>query len=331
MGAAGKQAGIVVLLALAACDCLGRGALEVGGATPYVRCLAADPPERETLAVGPLRLAFEKQALRITGLRQSVRVAAFGGPALGPSPTTSVLRGLAEAKADLFLLLGGLGDDARTATATVKALASLAAPTLVVAGGRDTRERMRGALAAQPRRAPKLVDITTLDAVHLGRDTLVPIAGASDGRYALEASACGYGLRDLKARASALGDAPPGERRWLVAWEAPGEGGVLSVARTHAGIDAGSADLAELARRVGAGGGVFAWPEVQLLRPSAGSGTRRVPLGVAAADLRIVVPRLAGPAQERSDGTRVLPGFALLRLDAAGLAVESTMEFGKHQ
>lgn len=327
MPAAGTNAWVIVLCALAGCDACGPGALEVGGPTPYVRCLAADPPRSETLAVGALRLAIEERALRITGLRDEVRIAAFAGPALGPPPDAAVLRRLTEAKPDLLLSLGGLGDSSTTAAATVKALASLAAPTLVVAGGRDTRERMRDALAAQPDGARKVIDITALDAVRLRRDTLVPVAGASNGRYALEPRACGYALDDLKARASELGARSSDEHRWLVAWEAPGEGGPLSVARGHAGIDAGSVDLAELARRIGAGGGVFAWPDVQLLRPSAGDGTRAVPSGVPAADLRVVVPRLTGPAHERSDGTRVLPGFVVLRFDAAGLSIDSTVEF----
>lgn len=326
MRAAGRGAWICAWWVLAGCDYFGRGSLEVSGPTPYVRCLAGDPPKGDKLTVGALRLAIEKRTLRVTGLHGDVRIAAFAGPALGPPPNEVALRRLTEAKPDLLLLLGGLGDSTVTAAATVKALASLAAPTLVVAGGRDTRERMRDALAVQPAAARKVVDISAFDAVRLGRDTLVPVAGASNGHYAIEPRACGYGLDDLKARASALGTASPGEHRWLVAWEAPGEGGPLSVARAQSGIDAGSVDLAELARRIGAGGGVFAWPEVQLLRSSAGDGTRVVPAGMGAMDLRIVVPRLAGPAQERSDGTRVLPGFALLRFDASGLSVESIAE-----
>ena len=62
MSTAGKWAGVVVLWVLAGCDCLGRGALEVGGETPYVRCLAADAPERVPAKLGPLRLAIEKRA-----------------------------------------------------------------------------------------------------------------------------------------------------------------------------------------------------------------------------------------------------------------------------
>jgi hypothetical protein len=326
MRAARIHAGLVALLALAGCRGCGAGALEVAGPTPYVRCLAAAPPEGVHV-VGSLRLAFDERTLRITGTPEEVRIVAFSGPGFASAPDATVLQRLAGARADLALLLGGLGDDAAIARATVKALATLAMPTLLLAGGRDTRERIEGALAVQSATSRKVIDATALDAVRLGRDVLVPIAGASDGRYALDARSCGHRLDDLKERASALGPLPAGERRWLVAWEAPGEGGPLSIARTHTGIDTGSADLAELARRIGAGGGVFAWPEVQVARPSAGDGARSVPFGLGARDLRVVVPRLTGPAQERSDGTRILPGFAVLRLDADGLAVEAIEAF----
>lgn len=305
------------------CQWLGEGKLEVGGATPYVRCLAGAPPESRTLAFGRLKLALAGRELHVTGLPHVIRMAAFSGPSFGPPPDASVIRALAQAKPDLAVMLGGLGDDDATAKATAKALGGLPAPTLLVAGGRDTLERIGTALRVLPVAARKVVDVTALHAIRLGRDTFIPVAGASSGHYALEDRACGFGLDDLKRRASALGAASTGERRWLLAWEAPGLGGALSIARSDTGSDAGSADLAELARRVGAPGGLFAWPEVQVGRARAGDGTRVVPVGVPAPDLRIVVPRLTGAATERADGSRVMAGFALVRLEPGGLSVES--------
>jgi hypothetical protein len=320
-----------LVFASAGCDCAGFGRLEVGGPTPYARCLAAAPPDPGEHRVGRATLRFDEHELRITGLPSPARIAAFAGPALGPAPDAATMAALTEAKPDLVFVLGGLGDDAVTAAATAQALATLSVPTFVVAGGRDTRERIADALRAASTKdataVRHVVDVSALHAIRLGRDTFVPIAGASFGRYAIEPRACGFGLDDLKARASALGAPAEGERRWLLAWEAPGAGGPFAVARTATGLDTGSGDLAELARRVGAHGGLFAWPDVRVLRPAGHDGAREVPAGTSAPDLELVVPRLAGPAHERDDGTRVLPGFVVLRLDASGLAIEAVRAF----
>jgi hypothetical protein len=145
------------------------------------------------------------------------------------------------------------------------------------------------------------------------------VGGAARGRYALSDEACGYGLDDLKELASTLGVAPAEGRRYLLSWHAPGLGGPASIARTETGVDVGDPDLAELARRTGARGGLFAWPTVRALQAEGGDGERLLMPGDAAPDLRLVVPRLSGPAVARSDGARVGPGFVLVRLEEEAL------------
>jgi len=170
-----------------------------------------------------------------------------------------------------------------------------------------------------------VIDVSTLQRVRIGRDVLVPVAGAAHGRYALDENACGHALEDIKTLAGALGAAPKDERRFMVSWEAPGQGGALAVARDVRGVDTGDADLAELARRIGAPGGLFAWPHVRAGEASAQAGTTRLAHGQAARDLQLVVPRIAGPSLTLSSGGQLASGAALLTLDDAGLRIDSLL------
>lgn len=302
-----------------ACHGCGSSALRQAGATPYVRCLAGDPPELER-KVGKASLKASGRVLSIEGLPRPTRIAAFRGPSPGSVPPEGVLKSLKGAGAHIFLVLGGLGDDDETAEATARALGSVGPPVLFVAGGTDRPGRTERALGAQGGEG-RVVDATAFDAVRLGSDTLVPVAGAPNGSYALDDECCGYGLADLKERAGRLGEPGDGERRWLLAWGAPGGGGPQAVARDDNGLDLGLADLAELARRVGAAGGLFAWPAVQLGSARDSAGSRALAPGEAAADLRLVVPRLWGPPVARGDGSSAGPSFALLELREAGMAL----------
>jgi hypothetical protein len=309
---------------LYACDGCGTSAdLQVAGATPYVRCLAGTPPPDGTRRVGAIRVESREGHMRLAGFRAPLTLAAFSGPALGAPPRESELTALRAAAPQLLLMLGGLGDGADVATATLEALAELGIPIAILAGGRDSPDRFRRALKAlEDAPASRVIDLTGARSLRIGDDMLVPVAGALDGRYALDDGSCGYASSDLDALADALPDGPA--RRWLIAWEAPSGGGEAAVSRTADGLNVGSGPLAELGREIGAAGGLFAWPHVQVLRPSAGRDHRRVAIGgPAERDLRLVVPRLSGPPMERSDGSRVAPGFALLELGTEGLRVVS--------
>lgn len=291
----------------------------MGGDHPYTRCLAGDPPAADERKVGSLTLHVEKRALRIDGLPREPVLAAFSGPGPGSPPNEKGVAALQAAKPDLVLLIGDAGDDAKTASATLAALAKQPAPVLVLAGGRDTAARIADALGQLPAGdAARIIDVTALRTVQIGRDTLVPVAGAPEGHYALSAEACGYAESDLDDVASAVSDAPK-SHRWLLAWAAPASPGRFAVARTEAGEDLGDPALAKLGERIGAQGGIFAWPHVQAGRASASAGSHRPSPGLPNPDLQLVVPRIAGQALERSDGSRLTPGFALLKLDDAGL------------
>jgi hypothetical protein len=295
-----------------------RSGLAVSGDDAHVRCLAARAPSLDGRRIGAVSLKQSGRALELKGLEPPLTIAAFSGPAFAAAPGKAELEALRAAKPQVVIVLGGLGDDRGRAQANLAALAELSVPTLILAGGRDRSERIEDALDALGDKAGHIIDITALRSVRFANDTWIPVAGAHEGWYALDAHSCGYGPDDLRDLASEL-EVPEGSRRWLLAWEAPRAAGVRDVASTEDGVALGSAALAEFAAKVKAGGGLFAWPEVQVLRPSAGGGQRRLETSTPAADLRLVVPRLTGPAMERSDGSRALPGFALLRLDAQGL------------
>jgi hypothetical protein len=305
-------------LASAIAGCGGGGTRVSEGPTPYVRCMALEPPSPRKVEVGPARLTLEGRELTIAGLPSPLRIAALSEPGLGGAPSAAAVAALKAAAPHLVVVLGGLGETQQAAGATAVALAEIGVPVLVVAGGRDRPERLSRALASVEQGRERIIDATALRAIHIGDDTLVPVAGASEGRYASGPEACGHALDDLKQVASELGGKTE-RRRWLLSWHAPGGAGAEGVARTETGLDLGSVDVAELGRRLGAPGGLFAWPTVQVGRATVSNGARRVGRDVPAPDLRLVVPGMGGVAIERDDTSRLPPGFALLQLDEQGL------------
>lgn len=305
----------MLALALGCGRCLGDGPLRVGGDAPYVRCLAADPAGPASGRVGAIAWRIQKRQVVFTGIGRPWTLAAFSGPGLGAAPGPDLLAALRAAKPDLLLMLGDAGDTPVAARATLAALALYPAPIVVIGGGRDTRARLADAIKASHGHA---LDATGLREIRIASDTLVPVAGAAEGSYALSGDCCGFGLDDVKRVAGDLGDAR-GQRRWLVAWYAPATAGAFGVGRAGPSLDLGSPILRELGRRIDAPGGIFAFPHEQALRPSAGQGARALGLDAAAPDLQLVVPRISGVAVERSDGSRVPPGFALLGFDDEGM------------
>jgi hypothetical protein len=261
---------------------------------------------------------MRKRTLEITGLRRPAVLAAFTGPGPGPAPGPTAFSALASERPDLLIALGDVGDSDSVARDTVRGLAAAGLPTLIVAGARDTPERLAASL---PATASSVIEVSGLDAIRIDADTFVPLAGAHLGHYALAPTSCGYGVEDLEALAAALGPRKTG-RRWLLSWAAP-TGGPAAAAAT----DAGDADLQRFAEKIGAAGGLFAWPSTQAGRAFAAERRRSIPIGAPSGpDLQLVVPRLTAPAIERADGSRLLPGYAVLRLDGAGLQLVAIRE-----
>lgn len=282
-----------------------------------------DPPADREWKVGRIGLRIRERELELSGLALPWTFAAFAGPAPGGVLKAAMLSAVRNANPALVLVMGGLGDSEAEAVATLKALASLAMPVLIVQGGRDRPAVIEAALESV--HGDHLLDVSALRRVRVGKDSFAIVPGAAQGRYALDENACGHALADIKPLSQELGALPAGERRFIWAWHAPASVGPFGVGRDVRGVEAGDLDLAELAARIGAPGGIFAWPHVRAAEPSVEQGRAPASLGQASGNFALVVPRLGGPALERSDGTEVPSSAALLTLDATGLRLDALL------
>lgn len=288
-----------------------------GGATPFARCLQAEPPQVPE-RVGSVTLLAEGRALTLGGLPAEPRIAAFQGPGMATTTDSEpVLRKLTAEKADLLLLLGGLGLDTSAAKQHLARLASIGPPVLFLAGGRDGTDSIQQArvgLSAQQQ--AKVIDLTPFRQVHAPGYSLTLVAGSENGRSAIHDSACGFMEEDLEGIED-VSEGDEGTRRVLVSWEIPARS---PVAISPAG-DVGSVALGRLRAALRPQLGLHAWPDLHVMRPQ--SAEREViSWGSVATDLHLVVPRLCGPVHERGDGTRQLPGYVVLRLGKAGISAE---------
>lgn len=279
--------------------------LKVDGPTPYVRCMAAEPPDDGELAVGAVKIVREGRELTLRGLPDRATVVAFAGPGPATVEPDSLVRSAKEREPDLVVVLGDLGDAQEQAERTLAALASLEVPVLVVAGGRDDAVVWEEAFdSLDGDAAGRVVDATPYRRVLVGPHELVPVAGAPEGRYARTDQACGFGRDDLEEVEDALGDAPAGQRI-LLSWAAP-----AGWAEGLEGADPGDPALGELVDEGHLGSGLFAWP------PSA-----RPPADGAEGPLRLGVRPVSGPAVVGPDGSRATPGPTALALGPEGLKI----------
>lgn len=316
---------LLLLLSMSCSSCPGDG-LNVEGNYGYRRCAFADEPPQGSRSVGELRMVTKGRTLTVEGVGDYVRLAAFSGPAPGRMDPVAAPE-LRARNIDLALLLGGVGDDDTVASETLDVLGSLPFPTLIVPGGRDSELRLSALHARLPKEAQsKLVLLGSYRRVRLRGHEFVVVAGAEGGRYGIDNTACGFDLSDLQTLARELGPATPKAPRSLWSWTAPGRGGPLGVGRTHQGVDVGSALVAEFSDRIGAKGGLFAWPAVRAASPVNGTGEKSLIEGQEAQDLRMVVPRLGMLPLVRSDGSRVPPGFAVFTLAETGMRLLGRVE-----
>lgn len=248
----------LALAVLAAGCCSGGIAPQASGPTPYVRCAMMDAPPARTTRLGDLTLTIAERELAIAGLSEAFPIAIVRGPAPRRDPIDPALDRIEEAGARVLIVLGSIGDDEESAIAAIAALGELSRPVLVLEGGRDEPALVRAAIAAlEPPARERVIDVSALRRIRLGPLVLIPVPGAPSGRYARTDAACGFGEADLDAIASDIGPAS-GERRVLLSWAAPAS---VRAAIGIEGADAGERGIATLAERIGARGGLHAWPE----------------------------------------------------------------------
>lgn len=297
------------------------------GEVPYTRCLSMPAPAATRYRVGALTVDVRARMVRVSGRRGAWTLAAFSGPA--PGRLRDAAARLRDSPPDVAIVLGGVGDDVAAARETLTTLSALPFPTFVVPGGRDNYGRLR-ALHREltPKARQRLVLLGGVQTLQLGEHEFIVLPGAESGRYGVDRNTCGFSEVELTRLAEDLPPAVPGIARWLLSWTAPGGGGPVAVARTHLGLSVGSVAVARFAAAVGTPGGLYAWPAVRASEPSQAQGARRLAAGQVSADLQLVVPRLGGPALVRSDGSKVPPGFAWLRLHRDGMRVLSDVSAG---
>lgn len=276
------------LMACGQCTSCAVRSASVGGDYPFVRCVELEAPDR-SWKHGSLSLAIDDRELTIEGVKESVHMAAFRGPAPGRAPFDKLeerLKGI-----EIAWVFGDVGDEEETALANLRALASSKAMVFVLAGSRDDAEILHDAFAElSENEAATVIDARGLKGVTIGAHRFDLLSGGLGGRYARNERACGYEADDLEGR---WDDAPSGQRI-LMSWMAP-------VAPGFGAIVVGDPTLARLAREGAFHAVLSAWP-AQMQAPGL-----------------TLVPRLGGPAVERADGSR-LSGLLRFELHPEGLA-----------
>ena len=275
----------------------------------FKRCAQADAPKERTLSTPALALEVKDRVLEVKP-KGELRIAAFTGP-VGTALSRTDLALLTQAAPELVLWLGGLGDTHDIATANLASVATLHVPVLFVAGGADRLALVEEAFDdLEGDAAEQLIHASALRELRVGKDRFALVAGAPDGRYALDDDACGFVEDDLDDVREALSGSFSG-RTWLLAWAAP-QG--LGLTHGFSGAEVGNGALGELARALGARGGLFAYPEVLTNVPGKG----------AQGGFSLVVPRLGRTGALHADGARVPRGVSVLVLDASGLHPAAT-------
>ena len=297
---------LCIACSLGACSLWSERQLREEGPSPFTRCGAAAAPRERSGEIAGVSIRVSERMVQLSKSAPGLRLAVFGAAGLGGPPSSAALERLRATRADVLLLLGGLGESPAVASATVKTLASLGRLVLVVLGGRDAYRVAHDALREAPDDA-WILDATALRSIRIGHHVLIPWGGSEQGRYALDEGHCGFGARDVREAVAALGPAPAGERRWLASWQA------LPTASERAAIrdsDELGAQLVRLAESLGIQGSLAAWPADSAPEPEPGR-------------LKALrVPRAWGPPDERSDGTPRPAGASVLVFETDGPRIE---------
>ncbi|MDB4990765.1 MAG: hypothetical protein JWN04_5943 [Myxococcaceae bacterium] len=290
---------------LTAFGCHGRGCLgdelqgEVDGQR-FLRCAQVAAPSGRSVRLGPLQLTIDGRVLSIEGASE-LRVTAFTGP-VGAAFERSDLEQLTRSRPGLVFYLGGLGDDLATARQNLASLAALRVPTLFVAGGADRLPVIEAAFAALGEgERDTLLNASGLREVRIGSDRFIPVAGAPFGRYARDEQSCGLDNDDFE-QIQASARERSAMRTWLVSWQAPAG---ASLSDGFGGAELGSPDLKALATAVEASGGLYAYPEGQVLQAQSASSW--------------IVPRLSRVGAQQADGSRLRGQVLSLVLTTKGL------------
>lgn len=319
----------LLLLLFALCgagcsSCFGesRNAVAANGFKP---CLSFPPNTEGHWDVGDLAVGVDGRHLTLAGTGEPLKMAVFSGPA--PGPGVGLFADLSGHDLDLALCLGGVGDDAAAVSDALEHFARLPFLVLILPGGRDDPTLLaKGWKSLSPEQQSGIVLLTGIEKVSMPGHEIAVVSGSEEGQYARRSSACGYSTDALAGLADKYSQGGGSLHRSIWAWMAPGGGGAFAVGRTHLGLDVGSRALANFADTIGAKSGLFAWPGVRAAQPATGDGVRPVELMESQCALRLVPPRLGAFPSERSDGSRVPPGFVILSVESKGFRLIGRVE-----
>lgn len=226
---------VLLALALVGCDGCSVGPLRVDGPSPYVRCIGQAPMDDGKTPFGQV----EDGVLELKTGRPLL--AAFAAHPEGVDLSKAVAEARAHG-ADAILVFGPAHPDelGPQGAATGKG----AAPVVVIPGGAGEASDW---LSFDE---PGVFVAGALRGLKAGANLLYLWPGSADGRYA-GGEGCGFGPADVAWARKHFGAGA-----YLAAWTAPANGWVRGVA----GVEAGSALVAELERAAQVKGGLYGWP-----------------------------------------------------------------------
>ncbi len=290
---ASKMVGCVTVLCLATTLAACSRSLVVEGDRPYTRCLDADAPQRDEVRVESIRVRREGRNLSLSGLREGAHVGFLSGPISRDLPTK-----LAK-KADVLVVVGDTGRQARDVKESISNLAAARRLTLILAGGADRMDWIDDAIAGLPRQdRGRVIHITPYRLLVTPTISFGLLGGSLDGAYSRSRAYCGAPpsraseiIQELSAR--------HGRKGWI-AWQMPSYRWLSPLVSRVIPQAEPPSKLAEVA--------IHAWPY-----ETAGSVTTTSARKVAPRCTTAVTPSLSFP-HTRWDGSLARPGFLLLNL-----------------
>lgn len=293
-----KKVSLVQLVALAAaataCDC--GEVTTVEGPHPYVRCGEREPREG-SWSSGSLQFEAEGRRLRVEGLERFVALSAVDVNEADALPDLPVI------------VIGG--------TTTPGLLDALGGRTVLLVPGGDDDAEAYDELLDSLDDGDRVIDLAGVHELVTPHGRFVVLPGAPEGRYARGDGSCGFGAVDLEDRASEAEGST-----WLLAWAAPKTSGPHAVDRGLGGVSAGAPLVHELARAVGASGGLFAFPSTTAALAVKLDGSATIAPDAWSADLALVVPQLGAPTMRFDEGL-LLRNHVVIELGDRGLRLVS--------
>lgn len=251
----------------AAALCLGGCAREAPPSTAAATqppALSAPPPPAQPVRGDPACLASldaPSSRLVLRQARGELRIGVLAGLKESEDANLRQARALADQLkargAEVLVALGDLGDNAEAQDALLGAIGAAGVPLLALAGNREVRAELDGALSELKRRGLPVVDLSRVRLVDLGDALLVGLPGAFERRQLRAEGACLYGQADLDALAAFLDKRPAAAPPALLLGAVPPRGSSPQALDASEGANVGDPRLLPLLTAARAPFGLF--------------------------------------------------------------------------